>query len=50
MGAILQGITTKTTKDTLVRLETEKEELEIEISSESVKRPILSKEQIKFWI
>ena len=50
MDAILQGITTKTTKDTLVRLETEKEDLEIEIASESVKRPILSKEQIKFWI
>ena len=50
MNAILQGITTQTTKDTLIRLETEKEDLGIEIASESVKRPILSKEQIKLWI
>ena len=50
MSAILQGITTQTTKDTLVRLEKEKEDLCVEIASESVKRPVLSKEKIKFWI
>ena len=50
MNAILQGITSQTTKDTLIRLENEKEDLGLEIVKESVKRPILSKEQIKLWI
>ena len=50
MTAIKQGIITATTKDTLLKLEQEKETLEISIAKEHIERPVLTKEQIKFWI
>ena len=50
MSAIKQGIITATTKETLLSLEQEKESLEISIAKERIERPVLSKEQIKFWI
>ena len=50
MNAIKQGIITATTKETLVKLEQDKENLEINIAKERIERPVLSKEQIKFWI
>ena len=50
MNAIKQGIITPTTKSTLETLEAEKESLEIAIAKEQIERPILSKEQIKYWI
>jgi hypothetical protein len=50
MNAIKAGIITKTTKSTLERLESEQETLEIAIAKENIERPLLSKEQIQFWI
>ena len=50
MNAIKAGIITKTTKSTLEQLETEQETLEIAIARENIRRPIISKEQIQFWI
>ena len=50
MNAIMQGITTPTTKETLLKLEREKETLEISIAKERIERPVWSKEQIKYWI
>jgi hypothetical protein len=41
---------TKSTKEKLSALEAEQENLQISITTESIKRPILDKEQIKFWI
>ena len=49
MNAIKQGIIT-TTKETLIKLEQDKESIEISIAKERIERPVLSKEQIKFWI
>jgi len=50
MNAIKQGIITVSTKETLIKLEQDKEELEITIAKERIERPVLSKEQIKYWI
>jgi|GEM_PF-6256278 len=50
MNAIKQGIITATTKETLLKLEGEKESLVINISKERIERPIISKEQIKCFI
>ena len=50
MNAIKQGIITTTTKETLIKLEQDKESIEISIAKEKIERPVLSKEQIKFWI
>ena len=50
MNAIKQGIITATTKDTLLKLEQEKESLEISIAKERIERPIISREQIKCFI
>jgi DNA invertase Pin-like site-specific DNA recombinase len=50
MTAIKQGIITSTTKETLLKLEQEKDELEISIAKERIERPVLSREQIKFWL
>ena len=47
---IKQGIITPTTKETLLKLEQDKETFEISIAKERIERPILSKNQIKFWI
>ena len=50
MNAIKQGIITATTKETLLKLEHEKENFEISIAKEKIERPIMSKEDIKYWI
>ena len=50
MNAIRQGIITASTKSTLEKLEQDKETLELAIAKEQIERPILSKEQIKYWI
>ena len=50
MNAIKQGIITTTTKDTLLKSEQEKEALEINIAKEKIERPILTKQEIKYWI
>ena len=50
MRAVKKGIISSTIQDTLNSLEQEKTDLEIEILKEQCERPILSKEQIKFWI
>ena len=50
MIAIKQGIITKSTRSTLEQLESDKENLEIAITKERIERPVLSKEQIKYWI
>ena len=50
MNAIKQGILTATTKETLLKLEQEKESLSISIAKERIERPVLSREQIKFWV
>ena len=50
MNAIKQGIITATTKETLLKLEQDKENFEISIAKERIERPVLSKNQIKFWI
>ena len=50
MRAVKKGIISSTIQDTLNSLEQEKTDLEIDILKEQCERPILSKEQIKFWI
>ena len=50
VNAIAQGVVTKSTKDKLSALETEQESLQISITTESIKRPTYSKEDIKLWI
>ena len=50
MDAIKQGIITATTKDTLIKLEQDKEYIAVNIAKERMERPVLSKEQIKYWI
>lgn len=50
MNAIEQGIITDTTKDRLAQLESKKKEIEITILQEKIKKPFLTKEQIRFGI
>lgn len=45
-----QGIVTASTKDRLLELEAQKKELLDNISRESVKKPLLSKDRIAFWL
>ena len=49
LSAIEQGIFTPSTKDRLVELERQKKEIEIQIAEESIARPMLDRDQIKFW-
>ena len=49
LSAIEQGIFTSSTKERLVELENQKNEIEIEIAQESIARPMLDRDQIKFW-
>ena len=49
MNAIKQGIITATTKETLLKLEQEKEETEINITKAKIERPVLNKEQIEHY-
>ena len=48
MDAIKQGIVTTTTKETLLKLEQDKELMEIAIAKERIERPIMSKKAIQF--
>ena len=50
MNAIKHGIITPTTKETLLKLEQDKEEQEISIAKARIERPVFTKEQIKFWL
>ena len=50
MQAIEQGIIFDTTKERFAALESEKKELEIAILQEKIKKPFLTKEQIRFGI
>jgi hypothetical protein len=50
MNAIEQGIITPTTKERMTQLESQKKELEISILQEKIKKPFLTKEQIRFGI
>ena len=49
LSAIEQGIFTSSTKRRLEELENQKRDLEIEIAQESITRPMLDRDQIKFW-
>ncbi|MCK9478677.1 MAG: recombinase family protein [Firmicutes bacterium] len=48
--AIEQGIITSSTKKRLDELEVQKTDLEISIAQEKIEKPIITKEQIIFWI
>ena len=50
MKAIEMGIITETTKNRLIKLEDRKKELEVRLASETIKKPILTREQIIFWL
>jgi len=50
MDAIEQGIITENTKSRLTQLESKQNELEIAILQEKIKKPFLTKEQIRFGI
>lgn len=50
MNAIEQGIITTTTKQRMIELENTKEELELKIIKEELKRPPLTKEGLIFWL
>ena len=49
LNAIEQGIITSSTKQRLDALETKRKDLETEIAKETMKRPLLTEEQIRFW-
>ncbi len=50
LNAIQQGIVTSSTKKRLEDLEQRKSEIEIAILNEEIEHPVLTKEQIIFWI
>lgn len=50
MTAIEEGIITSTTKGRLEELEAEKNEVEGRIAREEMKKPLLTKERIMFWL
>ena len=50
LSAMEEGITTKTTKQRLVELEETKEDIELKIVKEELKRPRLTKEGLIFWL
>lgn len=50
IAAIKQGIITESTKTELESLEAEKNDLQTSIAREQIKHPVLTKEQIEFWI
>lgn len=50
LSAIEQGIFTETTKDRLEELEVEKRTIEGRITKEEMKKPLLTKERIIFWL
>lgn len=50
MSAIEQGIITPTTKERLEELEEERRDLEGQIAQEEMKKPLLTKERIMYWL
>lgn len=50
MSAIEQGIITSTTKERLEELEEERRDLEGQIAREEMKKPLLMKERIMYWL
>lgn len=50
MSAIEQGVITPTTKDRLEELEQERREIEGQIAKEEMKKPLLTKERIMYWL
>ena len=50
LNAIQQGVLTASTKERLEALENTKARLEISILQEQIKKPLLTKEQMRFWI
>ena len=50
MSAIEQGIITSTTKERLEELEQERLNIECQIAREEMKKPLLSKERIVYWL
>ena len=50
MQAIEQGMLTETTRERLFALEKEKREIDLTIVQEQIKKPFLTKEQIRFGI
>lgn len=50
MKAIEMGIITETTKSRLIELEERKKEIEIQLATENIKKPILTKDQIVYWL
>ena len=50
MSAIEQGIITPTTKERLEELEEERRDLEGQIAREEMKKPLLTKERIMYWL
>lgn len=50
MTAIEQGMITSTTKERLEELELEKNEVEAKIAREEMKKPLLTKERIMYWL
>lgn len=50
MNAIEQGMITSTTKERLEELEQEKNDVESRIAREEMKKPLLTKERIMYWL
>lgn len=50
MTAIEQGMITSTTKERLEELELEKNDVEGQIAREEIKKPLLTKERIMYWL
>lgn len=50
MSAIEQGIVTQSTKARLDELEQQHQSLETQIACEEIKKPILTKDRIKYWL
>jgi hypothetical protein len=50
LNAIQQGILTSSTKQKLDELEETKSNLEVSILQEQMQKPLLTREQLKFWI
>ena len=50
MKAIEQGIITSTTKQRLMELEAQAEDLKMHIAKENIKKPIITKEHVIYWL
>ncbi|MCL2301545.1 MAG: recombinase family protein [Firmicutes bacterium] len=50
LNAIQQGIFNSSTKQRLDKLEAEKDDLKVKILQEEMQRPLLTREQVLFWI